>query len=206
MASDAGRDVKFILVQKSWYSRWATEYILWVLAAIPLGESRRNKLVLFLDSASAPTLLTPGMWTVEMWTSWHVQKKCRQRRRCMIVESLLELPLRISTTAMLSEWNWMCFACHSLPHTAVARTMSMSSFAAMFTVDHCGDQGHWNQFLSYVAPHPHEPEASVNTWKSGWRLVWLFRRDTPFHDSIKVSHHIRSKRNPSFNLIQWSSL
>ena len=59
-------------------------------------------------------------------------------------------------------------------------------------------QIYWNQECPHHAPQPKEPEASVCRWKGADFHAGSSNIDTPFQDSRKKFHHMRSEQKEAF--------
>ena len=78
--------------------------------------------------------------------------------------------------------------------------IGISSFSAIDSGWALASQCSWNHAWPHQAPQPQEPEASVVKVVLG-RSEGGGRKEVPFHDFRKLSHHARSARNPALRRI-----
>ena len=116
----------------------------------------------------------------------------------MASRSRLVPEFTMATTAELSHCARTVLPAHSLPHRAAARTMGRSSFTVIFCSLMAPIPAHfsWNHSLPFIAPHPHEPDASeiMETSNSGCPLLTDDIIAIPFHSEQYRYHHSMSER------------
>ena len=135
-----------------------------------------------------------------IWFSRNVQavnaKECRGTNRekwrssTFKFESRDVLDHNTSTTAVLSEQNFTCFADHWWPHREAAKTIRKSSLLAMDKGICNGDRKPANQ----VAPYSTELAASEETWRSGMGAQRGDWKNSSHHDKSKWKLSIKLYR------------
>ena len=127
------------------------------------GLREKKAFNLLRDSASAETFCTPGRCLAVTFRSKTADRKAKERNRCIRDGSRAEPLLTAATTDTLSHMQYTCFPAQCMPQSATAITMGTSSLGAMDVSAQSLGYCVWNHRFLWMAPQPHEPDASDTT-------------------------------------------